>query len=99
MNTNWEKKETVLTMEHLVEAQELLKEGYSIPPPKLFVSMHVIEMVPRTWKERLWSWPWKPWVKEKAVPGTKVLHTPLGFMCHPQIEKEVREALDAKNIT
>lgn len=22
----------------------------------------------RTWKERLFSWPWKPWLKQKAIP-------------------------------
>lgn len=31
----------------------------------LTVSIEVIER--KSWKERLWSWPWKPWQKTKIV--------------------------------
>ena len=27
----------------------------------------VPKIIIRSWKERLWSWPWKPWEKEKVI--------------------------------
>lgn len=53
-------------------------------------------VVRRTWKERLLSWPWKPWVAEKTifiqVPDEHVYQ--IGrytFVCHPAIAKQIRE--------
>ena len=57
--------------------------------------------VNRTWKERLTSWPWRPFTKTKIIqiPSDKILvYDSLEFggkkiLAHPAIAKQVREAI------
>ncbi len=43
--------------------------------------------VSRTWPERLWSWPWRPWVATKRitvqVPSTQVFVIDGKYVMHP----------------
>ncbi len=48
--------------------------------------------VQRTWKERLLTWPWRPWITTKVVPT----HIPAAYrvgnmwVVHPTIMNELR---------
>ena len=49
------------------------------------------EWFERTWKERLFSWPWKPWKKlgfnpdaNPLIPNGTVYRTPNGFIMNPR---------------
>jgi hypothetical protein len=59
-----------------------------------------MEIVVRSsWKERLWSWTWKPWVAEKSqivyVPDPKLYRIGKTIMGHPTtIAKLIRELMD-----
>jgi len=49
----------------------------------------------RTWRERLLSWPWRPWVAEKTIvvqiPDKHVYQIDrYTFVCHPAIAKQVK---------
>ncbi len=55
--------------------------------------------VERTWKERLWSWPWRPWVltaqRMIQVPSDDVMR--IGYntiVMHPEKLKELRRQLE-----
>lgn len=63
-----------------------------------FLTTPVEETVNRSWKERLFSWPWKPWEATKVIhyeiPSTEVLRLPNGiWVCHPAIAQQLRERL------
>lgn len=49
----------------------------------------------RSWRERLFSWPWKPWVAEKTivmqVPDKHVYIAGNNVYCHPVIARQIRE--------
>ena len=42
-----------------------LLSGYKIQTSSLMVVLGDVVQVPRTWRERLLTWPWKPWVSTK----------------------------------
>lgn len=54
-----------------------------------------------TWKERLWSWPWRPWIKTREI----MIHVPdpnvyrirglsgWTFVCHPETARTLRKDL------
>lgn len=42
-----------------------LLSGYRIQTSSLMVILGDVVQVPRTWRERLLTWPWKPWVSTK----------------------------------
>lgn len=51
--------------------------------------------IPRTWKERLWSWPWRPWQATRIIipqvpqrGGTIIGDT---IYMHPATVQQVRE--------
>jgi len=62
---------------------------------------NVYEDVKRTFKERFFSWPWKPWVTHKRVcVGTR----PAGFIfnsrlliCHPIFWAQVKDSITGIN--
>ena len=50
--------------------EALIPEMYARHFLKMLVAQdifrfHLIETVQRTWKERLFTWPWRPWIKYK----------------------------------
>lgn len=73
--------------------------------PKLIVNPCLIktrtEAVCRSWRERLFTRPWRPWITEKSIqitePGRSVYVAKLMgqevVICHPCIEDEVWAAI------
>lgn len=62
--------------------------------PWLTVEREEIER--RSWKERLFSWPWVPWVKEKTVvyrdPDPNFYYDgDFVVYCHPAMAAQLRE--------
>ncbi len=55
--------------------------------------------VRKSWKERLISWPWKPWVKTKwvtkQVPSDEIMHDRVNnvFYCHPVMKKQLEQEI------
>lgn len=53
--------------------------------------------VQRTWRERLWSWPWRPWQPTKLVtvqvPSPEVLRMGDTLIAHPQTIKAIQQLL------
>lgn len=55
-------------------------------------------VVPRTWKARLWSWPWRPWVKTAVVtlqvPSMKGYQLNRAtLVMHPEAVRELKRQL------
>ena len=50
---------------------------------RVIVSPHLTKRVPRSWRERLFSWPWQPWRATKAVPSDEVLLMDGMLVMHP----------------
>lgn len=59
--------------------------------------------VPRTWKERLFSWPWQPMKKTKVevyhVPSREVIVDKVNHViyAHPEVKAEIERAIDYEN--
>lgn len=61
----------------------------------IFVNEHMTESEQqrRTWLERIFSWPWRPWRRFKwvQVPSRTIYYSngqhgmPRGFICHPEM--------------
>lgn len=49
-----------------VEIPRPLAFGYDLRSSK-FIGEHKVEVIKKTWKERLFSWPWRPWRKTKTI--------------------------------
>jgi len=54
--------------------------------------IHVPDLKPRTWKERLFTWPWTPWVKTKYSPRAYILNDGT-IVVSPRTKKLLEEAL------
>lgn len=55
---------------------------YNVP---IISNPHLLEVVERTWKERLFNFsPWEPWVTTKMIPDLNVYRTKQGFVMHPE---------------
>jgi len=56
-----------------------------------------VQIIKRSWRERLWSWPWRPWVV------TKVFHKPVMYrignkiVAHPSLMSQIRDAEQAND--
>jgi hypothetical protein len=69
--------------------------------------MHIIEcplctaieqrQMRRSWRERLLSWPWRPWVATKEisveVPDERYYTFGNVVVCHPAVAQQLREEL------
>jgi len=53
--------------------------------------------ITRSWRERLFSWPWRPWQTMKTVTvqvADEYIYVTDGMiMCHPVIAQQLRDAL------
>ena len=51
-------------------------------------------IVGRSWKERLFSWPWKPWSAKKTIviqaPDEHVYVVGHDVVCRPAIARQIR---------
>lgn len=75
---------------------------YTLPKIQIIESSYCVKAekktVPRSWTERLFNWPWKPWQKEKTItiyiPLLEVFQIkPLVFVCHPTVAQRIRERM------
>ena len=48
------------------------------------------DIIPLTWKERLLSWPWRPWVGSKSVHKQKFYKMGDTVICSPQSFREIQ---------
>lgn len=59
------------------------------------------EKVKRTWKERLFTLPWKPWITHKTiqVPNYKPAMYRLGnqIIYHPALKEQIRKSIEVYN--
>ena len=75
----------------LISGYQMIESIYLTKPKK----------VERLWKERIFSWPWKPWRSTKIiqVPSEKILimekteFSPRCIVAHPVIMGQVKEAI------
>lgn len=65
----------------------------------VFTSEHMCkkmtETIDRTWRERLFSWPWRPWVTQRMsiyfVPDEEVMMLDNKLIMHPATYARFRE--------
>jgi len=91
---------TNLTLDKLLDA---INSVPKTPHLELFESVHAaeyyVEWVDRTWKERLFSFPWKPFKKTKPVTKAKPLMFRAGdkLIYHPSLRYQLEESIDSFN--
>lgn len=94
-----------LTWEKLMRCYDLINKevtdswlGFEIVESKLLVDNETV-MVKQSWQERLLSWPWKPWKKEKVIVYTVpkeeyyIMEKEGVIVCHPELAKRLKEAI------
>lgn len=58
------------------------------------VELGPLRTVRRTWRERLYDWPWTPWQatreERRWEPLQKAIYTGRQFICHPQMAHRLR---------
>jgi hypothetical protein len=63
------------------------------PDLNFIASAHVddYDRISRTWKERLWSWPWRPWVSYRLLHNPKFYQLANGtIICSHRSLAEIR---------
>ena len=64
------------------------------------LTIHKVEPVRRTWRERLLSWPWKPWVAERLeitmAPDPNLYRAGAVIVGHPETIKAATAHLAAQ---
>ena len=56
------------------------------------------EEVRRTWKERLFTRPWRPWRKTKHISVPALFYVPrIGYVGHPEIIARMRDMCKTAN--
>lgn len=55
--------------------------------------------IPLTWKERLLSWPWRPWISTQSdwlmEPSDEIVQMPDGtLVMHPEMLKRLQREID-----
>lgn len=67
----------------------------------IITSVHLVtsheQVIQLNWRERLLSWPWKPWIKTKVVivqiPDKKVYFDGKSFICNPILFEGLKQTL------
>jgi len=57
----------------------------------VYESKHMTKAVPRTWRERLLTLPWRPWRSIKQVPSLELVYTKTCIYGHPIAIRALRE--------
>lgn len=61
------------------------------------LTIPVDKIVNRSWIERLFSWPWKPWIKTKLIterhPDPNIYKIDNKIICHPTIAQQLKAEL------
>jgi hypothetical protein len=81
-----------------------------LPNIQIIESVHltvtVEKTVKRTWRERMFTWPWKPWEDTKTIqvqePDPKFYvmtqHGSRTIVCHPARAAQLRDELGKQNL-
>lgn len=73
--------------------------GFKICPSWALTVNKVYE-VPRTWKERLFTWPWRPLqttrTEVRTEPSDQIVRMGDTIFCHPSIADKIRESLTSE---
>ncbi len=59
---------------------------------KIIEDYNLIKIIIRPWKERLFSYPWKPWRRTENVIDESIFKTPFGFVMHPATSAKLKIA-------
>lgn len=84
-------KQTTITQKDVEDVIDKLINCYEKMPPTHTFSSFIYndKVVNRTWKERLFSLPWKPWAKTKVIKEPCIYETPYGIVAHTCFQKEL----------
>lgn len=67
----------------------------------IYESPYLIEpkQVKRSWKERLFERPWRPFKKFKTImiPSEKIYEVGGAFICHPEMKQKIEQRLKEEN--
>ena len=78
---------------------EMMLLGYPVVASDRMVAYHS-EDKQLSWKDRLFSWPWRPWRKTKTVCWTTPLRTTYLldgiFFMHPELYNEIKAEITSK---
>lgn len=59
------------------------------------------EVIARTWRARMLSWPWRPWVTTETrtirVPSRQVIQLQHKLLMHPDLWNEMKRALSQES--
>ena len=83
-------------MRHLDERPAYLAEPRFVENPLLKITL----VLPISWCERLFSWPWRPWVRTRTItapdPNLMFDATKFTYYGHPVTLKAFRDACASK---
>jgi hypothetical protein len=65
---------------------------------KVIENPGMLDEVCRSWRERLFSRPWKPWRRTKMVPSHEVLIYGSMVVVHPEVGRELRAGVDGGGV-
>ncbi len=54
----------------------------------------VVDMVKRSWFERLFSWPWQPWIKSVSVKTPSMVRIGKDIYCHPGLTPSAQRMVE-----
>ena len=66
-------------------------------PPEIKIiktPFFVVDVVRRSWYERLLSWPWRPWVRSYPVNTPSMVKIGNDIFCHPDLLISVQRMLE-----
>jgi hypothetical protein len=83
--------QTTVTQKDVEDIIEKMVNAYEKMPPTHTFSSFVYKdkIVNRTWKERLFTLPWKPWTKTKIIKEPAIYETPYGIVAHTCFQREL----------
>jgi len=75
-----------------------------ITSPHMTEPVEVEREIKRSWKERLFTWPWQPWLSTKVItviehhPRQDIVIAPAStggqmIVCHPSVEHVIRDRI------
>ena len=92
--SSFSKNEKIISTITLQDVEDVIDKTVNaydkIPPTHTFSSfIYKDKIVNRTWKERLFTLPWKPWTKTKIIKEPAIYETPYGIVAHTCFQREL----------
>jgi hypothetical protein len=92
--SSFSKNEKIISTITLQDVEDVIDKTVNaydkIPPTHTFSSfVYKDKIVNRTWKERLFTLPWKPWAKTKVIKEPAIYETPYGIVAHTCFQREL----------